>query len=76
MQLSQEFLKSDKGTDFEFTGPPLVDSAILGDGAGIALRKDDPRLLAAFNKALKEIRDDGTYKRLNDRYFDFDIYGN
>jgi arginine/ornithine transport system substrate-binding protein len=76
VQLSQDFLKSDKGADFEFTGPPLIDPAILGEGAGIAVRKDDPDLLAALNKALKEIRDDGTYKRLNDRYFDFDIYGN
>ncbi len=76
VQLSQDFLKTDKGADFEFAGPPLIDPAILGEGAGIAVRKDDPDLLAALNKALKEIRDDGTYKRLNDQYFDFDIYGN
>ena len=76
VQLSQDFLKSNKGKDFELTGPPLVDPAILGEGAGIAVRKDDTQLLAALNKALKEIRDDGTYKRLNDKYFNFDIYGN
>ena len=76
VQMSQDFLKSDKGKDFEFTGPPLIDPAILGEGAGIAVRKDDTQLLAALNKALKEIREDGTYKRLNDKYFDFDIYGN
>ena len=76
VQLSQDFLKSDKGKDFEFAGPPLIDPAILGEGAGIAVRKDDTQLLAALNTALKEIRQDGTYKRLNDKYFDFDIYGN
>jgi arginine/ornithine transport system substrate-binding protein len=76
VQLSQDFLKTDKGQDFEFTGPPLVDPAILGEGAGIAVRKEDTQLLAALNKALKAIREDGTYKRLNDKYFDFDIYGN
>jgi len=75
VQLSQDFLKSDKGKEFEFTGPPLVDPAILGEGVGIAVRKDDAALLSALNKALKEIRADGTYKRLNDKYFDFDIYG-
>ncbi len=74
VQLSQDFLKSKEGADFEFAGPPQVDPTILGEGAGIAVRKDDPRLLAAFNKALREIRADGTYKRINDRYFDFDIY--
>jgi arginine/ornithine transport system substrate-binding protein len=75
VQLSQDFLKTDKGKDFKFTGPPLIDPAILGEGAGIAVRKDDAGLLAALNAALKEIRADGTYKRINDRYFDFDIYG-
>lgn len=74
VQLSQDYLKSDEGKDFEFTGPPQVDPKILGEGAGIAVRKDDPDLLAAFDQALKEIRADGTYKRLNDKYFDFDIY--
>ncbi len=74
VQLSQDFLKSDEGKAFEFTGPPQVDPRILGEGAGIAVRKDDADLLAAFDRALKEIRADGTYKRLNDKYFDFDIY--
>jgi arginine/ornithine transport system substrate-binding protein len=75
VQLSQDFLKTDKGRDFEFVGPPLSDPT-LGEGVGIAVRKDDTKLLEAFNKALKEIRADGTYKKLNDKYFDFDIYGN
>ena len=75
VQLSQDFLKSDEGKDYEFVGPPQIEPSILGEGAGIAVRKDDPQLLAAFNQALKEIRSDGTYKRLNDKYFDFDIYG-
>src|SRR5438552_2023397 len=48
---------------------------LLGEGVGIAVRKDDAALLSALNKALKEIRADGTYKRLSDKYFDFDIYG-
>jgi arginine/ornithine transport system substrate-binding protein len=76
VQLSQDFLKTDKGKMFELTGPLLIEPAILGEGAGIAVRKEDTQLLAALNKALKEIREDGTYKRLNDQYFDFDIYGN
>ena len=28
-----------------------------------------------FNEALAEIRADGTYKQINDKYFTFDAYG-
>ena len=31
--------------------------------------------LRAINKAIKDMRADGTYKTINDKYFDFDIYG-
>ena len=32
-------------------------------------------LLEAINKAILDMRADGTYKQINDKYFDFDIYG-
>ena len=71
-----EFLKSDAGKAFDFVGPGFFEPReILGYGAGIALRKEDAALLAAFNKALKAIRADGTYKKINDKYFTFDVYG-
>jgi len=76
VQFSEDFLKTDNGKDFGFVGSPLTDPTTLGRGVGIALRKEDGLLLDAFNKALKAIREDGTYKRINDKYFDFDIYGN
>ena len=75
VQLAEDFLKTDKGKDFDFVGPPLTDPEILGEGVGIAVRKEDTALLDALNKALKAIREDGTYKLINDKYFDFDIYG-
>ena len=28
-----------------------------------------------FNKAIKELRANGQYKVVNDKYFDFDAYG-
>jgi arginine/ornithine transport system substrate-binding protein len=71
--LAQSFLKSKPGQAFEFIGPSFTDPAILGVGAGIAVRKDEPRLLAAFNAALGQIRADGTFRKINERYFDFDI---
>jgi lysine-arginine-ornithine-binding protein len=48
---------------------------MLGDGAGIGLRKEDQQMLTAFDEAIKTIRADGTYKTINDKYFNFDVYG-
>lgn len=39
------------------------------------MRKEDTALLNAFNTALQAIRANGTYKKINDKYFDFDMYG-
>jgi len=64
-----DWLKSDAGKDFEFKGQPVFDN----DKIGIAVRKGDP-LRDKLNTALKEIVDDGTYKKINDKYFPFSIY--
>jgi len=72
--LLEGFLKKPQGKDFTFAGPELR-GGVFGDGAGIAVRKGDNALRTAFNKALKEIRADGTYKKINDKYFPFDVYG-
>ena len=31
--------------------------------------------MVSASAAIKAIRADGTYKRIQDRYFDFDVYG-
>ncbi|MCY1286040.1 ABC transporter arginine-binding protein 1 [compost metagenome] len=64
-----EWLKSDAGKDFEFKGDPVFDN----DKIAIAVRKGDP-LREKLNQALKEIVADGTYKKINDKYFPFSIY--
>ncbi|WP_339529357.1 transporter substrate-binding domain-containing protein [Pseudomonas mucidolens] len=63
-----EWLKSKDGSNYEFKGEPVVDS----DKIGIAVRKGDP-LRERLNKALAEIKADGTYKKINDKYFPFSI---
>ncbi|MCX4063065.1 MULTISPECIES: ABC transporter substrate-binding protein [Pseudomonas] len=63
-----EWLKSKDGSNFEFKGEPVVES----DKIGIAVRKGDP-LRERLNKALAEIKADGTYKKINDKYFPFSI---
>ena len=40
--LAQSFLNTDRGKDYEFAGPAFTDPDILGVGAGIAVRKDEP----------------------------------
>ena len=46
-----------------------------GEGDGIAVRKGADELRESFNSAIKAIRDDGTYKAINETYFKYDIYG-
>jgi arginine/ornithine transport system substrate-binding protein len=71
----QGFLKTPAGKGYGFLGPVYDDPAFFGVGAGIAVRKGDTALRDRINTALAAIRADGTYKRLADRYFDFDVYG-
>lgn len=73
--ISDGLLAKDGGDKFEFVGPKLNDPKWFGDGAGIAIRKQDKDLAAQFNAAIKEIRANGTYKEIQDKYFSFDVYG-
>lgn len=66
--VSYEWLKSEAGKGFEFKGEPVEEN----DKIGIAVRKGDP-LREKLNAALKEIIADGTYKKINDKYFPFSI---
>jgi len=69
------FLKTPRGKGYEFAGAALVDEKILGTGAGIGLRKEDTDLKAKLDKAIADIIKDGTYQKLEKKYFDFDVYG-
>ena len=69
------FLKTDAGKDFEFIGGDQHDEACHGPGAGMAVRKQDKQLREDLNKAIKAIRDNGVYQKINAKYFDFDIFG-
>ena len=73
--LDDGFLKTDAGKDAEFVGPDFSDPQWFGEGAGIAIRKDDTELQKLLNDAITAIRTNGTYKKINDKYFEFDVYG-
>lgn len=73
--LSEGFLKTEEGAGFEFVGPEYSEPKWHGPGAGIAVRKGEDKLRQCLNDAIAEIRANGTYKKINDKYFDFDAYG-
>ena len=68
-------LGKEGGDKFAFVGPKLTDSKWFGEGAGIAIRKQDKDLVKQFNAAIKAVRADDRYKTIQDKYFTFDIYG-
>jgi polar amino acid transport system substrate-binding protein/arginine/ornithine transport system substrate-binding protein len=71
---SEAFLKRPEGKGFAQVGSTVrLDGG--GGGVGIAFRKGDAALRDKVNAALKAIKADGTYKKLADQYFDFDVSG-
>lgn len=68
--VNYEWLQSDAGKGFEFKGDPVFD----GDLIGIAIRKGSDDLRMKLNKAIKDIVADGTYAKINAKYFPFSIY--
>ncbi len=73
--LMEGFLSKDKGADYEFVGPDMVDPAFFGPGIGAAVRKQDVELKEKLNKAIETIRANGTYEKIQNKYFNFNVYG-
>ena len=71
--LSEWVAKSPDGSCCELVGPMIRDPKYFGGGAGIAVRKEDTDLLKEFGAALDAISADGTYAKVNAKYFPFDI---
>lgn len=70
-----DFVKTPNGKGFALVGADYNDPKYFGIGSGIAVRKGDKALLERINKALKQIRADGSYDKIQKKYFSFDIYG-
>ncbi|MBE3640546.1 transporter substrate-binding domain-containing protein [Mangrovicoccus algicola] len=68
----EEFLASEDGAGFAQVGEPVTDP-ILGEGAGIGLRKGEEELKARFDAALAAIIASGEYAEINARYMSSDI---
>jgi lysine/arginine/ornithine transport system substrate-binding protein len=66
------FLKTPRGAGYAFVGAPLS----MGDhGVGMGMRQNDTELKTKVDKAVADMRADGTYQKIARKYFDFDVYG-
>lgn len=70
-----DWLKTPEGECCRLVGPVKPNLEIHGPGVGVAIKKGREELVEKFNTAILAIRDNGKYKEINDKYFDFDIYG-
>jgi polar amino acid transport system substrate-binding protein len=63
--------KTDDGKCCQQVGKDVPSPA----GVAAGIRKEDQDLKELINKGIKEILADGTYKKINAKYFPFSIYG-
>jgi ABC-type amino acid transport substrate-binding protein len=55
----------------EVLGQDIKDTQTLGVGVSAGLRREDAKLRDALNKAFAEMMSDGTFKKMNEKYFPF-----
>ena len=70
-----DWLKTDDGACCKILAPFKSVEEIHGPGAGIAVRKGETELADKFSAAVAALRKNGKYKEINDKYFNFDVYG-
>ena len=73
--LQRAFLESEKGRRWEFVGPKVDDPKVYGTGAAVAVREGDEVLRKKFNEAIDTVLANGTYRKIQNEWFDFNIYG-
>jgi len=72
--IDQGFLSKPDGKGFAFAGPSYDDVKYFGVGSGVGMRKADEKVLGKkFNDAIAAVAANGTFKKLNDKYFPYDI---
>jgi polar amino acid transport system substrate-binding protein len=65
--------KTDDGNCCQLAGKLITDRKYVGDGVGMALRQEDDDLRERLNQALAEIIADGSYQKINDKYFSVNL---
>jgi lysine-arginine-ornithine-binding protein len=69
-----DWLRSPEAACCEMAPLELTDPDYFGSGVAIALRKGDDALLERLNAAIDGIVADGTYAKINAKYFPFPIF--
>ncbi|MFS8054134.1 transporter substrate-binding domain-containing protein [Rhizobium sp. BR 317] len=67
------FLQTPEGARFGYVGDP-ISTDFLQSSAHITAKKGNAALIQKVNDALKQIKLNGVYDRINDAYFPFSIY--
>ena len=70
---AEAFLKQPEGKGFAQVGETLFLDANTDGGVGIAIRKGEEDLKERVNTALAALMEDGSYKAMAAKYFDFDV---
>jgi lysine/arginine/ornithine transport system substrate-binding protein len=69
------FLKTPKGADYALVANITSDPKdVLGSYVAIGIRKNEPELEAKIDKAIADIIANGTYKKIEAQYFNFNVY--
>ena len=68
-----DFLKTDAAKNLERKGVFPKGDPIWGEGAGVGMRKSDTKLIKQVNDAIRAIYKDGTFEKMEKKYFTYDI---
>ncbi|MGO4388813.1 transporter substrate-binding domain-containing protein [Microvirga sp. 2YAF29] len=68
-----KFLLTREGDCCHVMGDAPIEPAYRRESYGIGLRKEDENLRERFNRAIAQVKADGTYDQLRAKYFSFDI---
>ena len=71
--LLSKFLGTREGACCHIVGDAPAEPAYKRESYGIGLRKEDDELRERFNRAIAQVKADGTYDRIRAKYFPFDI---
>ncbi len=58
--------------DYVLVGPGFV-GGVLGNGVGVGLRKEDTELNKMFSDAIEAVKNDGTLKKISEKWFKADL---
>lgn len=74
VEINYALLNTAQGQAFELAGKPL-DDPMFGAGPSMAVRKDNPELVALINQGLERIKQNGQYQAIVSRYLPTGVAG-